>query len=240
MFIIPAIDIVNNRAAVLYQGRIDRVKYFDNPLSWLRIFALKNAPIVHVIDIEAAMGIRENSIVETLIREGLDLGLKINVGGGIRSYQKASRLLEIGADKIIIGSLVYTNTSVFKEIFRDYGSERVIVALDIYKGKPVIEGWRKTLSERIENIFEFLENLGVKYVLVTNVERDGTLKGFSSNVPCLWFSSFNVIVAGGIAGMDDLKEVCKTGAWGAIIGRAIYERKISLDDLSSIGWVIKC
>ena len=240
MIIIPAIDIVKNKVAILYQGKIEKVRFFGDPLKWLRLYALKDAVYVNIIDIEAAMEIRENQIIETLIREGNDLGLKINVGGGIRSFRKASRMLEIGADKIIISSLVFSNLPVFREILERYSPERVIVATDILRGKPVIKGWRKTVDNSIDSLFLFLKENRIKYVLTTNVERDGTLKGFQSPIPLKYLKEFNVIVAGGISSLNDLYIACSSGAWGAVLGKAIYEDKIDLDILSRQRWCIKC
>ena len=237
MEIIPAIDIIGGKCVRLFKGDYKLKKiYSNNPLKIAQLFEKTGLKRLHLIDLEGA---KEGKIKnwETIEKIAKNTNLEIEFGGGIQSEKDVKKLLNLGIDQIILGSLAIEKPERLKEILKNFGSEKIIVSLDIQKDKICYRGWQKEVKEDINSFLKNLIQLGVKTVIVTDRERDGTLKGPNFSLYQRLISKFpnlEIIAAGGIRNLKDLRKLSKIGARGAIVGKAIYERKLSLNDLKSV------
>ena len=230
---IPAIDLLGGRVVRLYQGRFDQVtEYGDDPLAWGRWFLRAGAQSVHLVDLAAARG--ERPFQGEAIRELALLGLKVEAAGGIRTPEDARRALDLGAARVVVGSAA-ADPKKLAALLRVVGPERLVVALDARGGRLRLNGWKEestwTLSERLRALTEE----GVARVMFTSVERDGTLAGPAWEVvPLLVASPFHVTVAGGIGSLEDLQRLRDAGVDAAVVGRALYEGKLSLEEACAL------
>lgn len=236
MIVIPSIDLMKGECVRLIRGVADtRVSYGD-PLKWLNLFASYKATHLQIIDLDAAIGLGDNvETVREIVKSAKEWGLVLHVGGGLRSYSRASRILDMGADRVILGTIVFRKPVEFKKIIQNYGCDRVIVALDLHEGRLAIEGWKNIVNVTLEEIAARLAELEIEYVLATNVDRDGTLVGYSPP-PEIIIQNFNTIVAGGISSIIDLKKASESGAYAAVIGKAIYNGLFRLEELENMRW----
>lgn len=234
MKIIPAIDLLDGKVIRLYQGKKESVTvYSDNPLEiacqWIR----EGAGTLHVVDLSASFGEGDNLEV---IRKLAGLGIQIQVGGGIRSLQRGEELLNMGVNRVIVGTKA-TDEDFLKTFIKEF-KEKVAVGVDIFEGKMRCEGWCK---ETDLNFLDFVKSLideGVKWIIYTDISRDGTLKGPGmENIKKLAFlKGPNYIVSGGIATIEDLKLIKEKTPfiYGIITGKALYEKKINLREALSL------
>lgn len=240
MLVIPAIDLSRGRLVRLVKGREGSEIDYGDPLQWLERLLAAGAGYVHIIDIDAALGRRDNrELILEIVKLCRRAGATVQVGGGIRSYREASQLLDAGVDRVILSTLLYLDENSARRIISQYGADRVIAALDVAGGKVRVRGWKKALNRSLPDVVKYLSSIGVAYVLATNVERDGTLSGFASFYSRL-FDDFQVIVAGGITSMSDLVTAACSGAYGAVVGRALLEGRISLEELEARRWSVRC
>lgn len=236
MEIIPAIDIIGGKCVRLIKGDFKLKKVYSfNPLKIAQIFQKAGLKKLHLIDLEGA---REGKIKnwETIKKIAKDTNLEIEFGGGIRNEKDIKKLLGLGIKKVVLGSLVLKEPAKFKRIVRKF-PDKIIVAMDVLGKKICYRGWQEKAKINVDSFLENLINLGVKTIIVTDIERDGTLKGpnFSLYKKLLKaFPNLEIIASGGVRNIQDLKKISKLGIAGAIIGKAIYENKISLKDLRLI------
>ncbi len=233
MEIVPAIDISDGKCVRLIKGQkgTERV-YYESPIDALTFWMEKKAKRVHIIDLNGAWGEIKN---QALLRELLNTSLgnvKVQVGGGIRSLGYASEFLKLGFDRIILGTLAFKEPETVRKLIKLFGNERIIVAIDYIRDKLAIEGW---LGKTNIDIFPFTEqmiNCGVRYVLLSSIELDGTLSGpdFETITEVsLQFPNLLVYAAGGISDIRELSDLKALGVHGVVIGKAFYENLIPLD-----------
>lgn len=235
MIVIPAIDLLDGRAVRLIKGRKDNITvYRENPLELVREFNGLGVKRIHVVDLDAAFtGGKKNN--RELIKKIAELAKsEIEVGGGIRSFSDAERVLDYPVDKIVIGTMPIVNPNEFKRVMRAFG-DRVILGVDVEGGLVRISGWQEN-SEL--NHIEFLlkmKEYGVRETIVTDISRDGTLAGvdveFYKDIATK--TGLDVIVSGGIRDIDDIRAVKSLepfGVKGAIVGKAFYEGTLDLKE----------
>jgi len=236
MEIIPAIDIIGGKCVRLVRGDFKLKKvYSSNPLKIAQLFQKAGLKKLHLIDLEGAKN-RKIKNWQTIKKIAKNTNLSIEFGGGIRGERDIKKLLSFGIDKVILGSLVLKEPEKFKRIVKKF-PDKVIVAVDILGKKICYRGWQEKAQKELSSFLGDLIKLGVKTIICTNIERDGTLKGPNFSLYKKLISEFpklEIIASGGIRNIQDLKKLSKTGASGIIIGKAIYENKISLDDLKSM------
>lgn len=232
MQVIPAIDVLEGRVVRLHQGDYDHVsEYGDNPLSVAEQFIATGATLVHVVDLNAARG-RERSIevVRLLGRSGV----AFQIGGGIRSAEVATEVIEFGARRVVLGSAFLADSDATREIVGAVGSESVVVAIDVRAGRAHGSGWLDAgvpIAQAIENI----SDLGVGRALVTGIENDGTMDGpaheLLAQVRAL-APDLRLIASGGVGSLDDMRALgaSAVGIEAAIVGRALYERRFTLPE----------
>lgn len=231
-FIIPAIDIKEGKAVRLYKGEFSSVKvYSDNPVDMAKMFEDRGFKYIHIVDLDGAYeGVPKNiRVVENIVKS---VSINAEFGGGLRSYQAVKSVFDIGVDRVIIGSLAYQDPDEFGRIVSDFPG-RVVVGIDAKDGKLAIKGWvEKTELTPLEFAKRF-ENMLIWGYLYTDINRDGTLEG--PNIEGTKYLAENlskpVIASGGVGSLEDiirLFEIRQSGVAGVVVGKAIYEGKISL------------
>jgi len=236
MKIIPAIDLMSGQVVRLYKGDPkQKTVYSDNPVEIAKKWEANGADMLHIVDLDATLEIGSNlSIIKKILEE---ITIPVEVAGGLRDESLILDIAKI-SNRIVIGTLAFKDKEILKKLLLSLGSEKIVISVDHKDGKIVTHGWQKgTEIKLIESIKEFLE-MGFTEFLLTNVNRDGTLEG-----PDLEFleqacqlDNANVIASGGISNVDDVKDVKEKNAFGVILGKALYENKISVEEAKKILW----
>ncbi|MHA1230147.1 MAG: 1-(5-phosphoribosyl)-5-[(5-phosphoribosylamino)methylideneamino]imidazole-4-carboxamide isomerase [Candidatus Helarchaeota archaeon] len=235
MIVIPAIDLHKGKCVRLLKGKLENVKvYYENPLDVARLFIELGVKVLHIVDLDGAFGIGNNyEIIKNIINLK---SFEIQVGGGIRSIEKAEELYSLGVDRVICGTAAIKDPEFVIKLVDSIGSKHVMVALDHRDGKILIKGWQEDTKLDVFNIAKKMENKGAGSILFTSAAVDGTLMGPDiENIKKLVNTvKIPVIAAGGIGNLEDLKKIEATGAYGVVVGKAIYEGKIKLDEALKI------
>lgn len=231
--IIPAIDLSAGHVVRLSQGDLARTKvYHDDPVEVGRRWVEAGARRLHVVDLDAAFGIGSAGR-EVLAGLGR-LGVAVQSGGGIQDVESALDRLEAGATDLVIGSLLAAPLRL-AELATAVGGERLVGAIDVREGGLQVAGWQRTASLDPLEAFRIARSLGIRRFLVTAVERDGTetgpnydlLRRFTGADCTVWAS-------GGVASLADLAELASLGLSGAIVGRALYEGRFTLEEAMEV------
>lgn len=234
MQIIPAIDIIGGKCVRLTQGDYGQKKeYHDSPLVMAKRFEDAGIKRLHLVDLDGAKAKRivNHEVLKTLASE---TSLQIDFGGGVQSDEDIELAFELGAYQVTGGSVAIKNPILFDSWVKKYKGERIILGADAKDRKIAISGWEETTSvDLIDFIKDHCAN-GIQYVICTDVAKDGLLQGPSlelyrdilTEIP-----GINLIASGGVASIRDLEELQKLGVYGAIVGKAYYEGKISLEEL---------
>jgi len=240
MLIIPAVDMMGGKCVRLVQGDPMKLKvYFDNPLEAAKLLESQGAEIIHLIDLDAALGSGQN--METIEKILKRLRVKVQIGGGIRTLEKAETLLKFGAHRVIFGTTAVQNPALIEEAVRRYGSPRIAVAIDERKGKVAFHGWKDRSEIGYLDFAHSLETMGVGTIIFTSTGVDGTLKGPQVEKIARLVETVKVpvIASGGIASLNDLVRLAETGVDGMVIGTALYEGKFTfkqaLEVVKSVG-----
>jgi len=224
--ILPCIDLMDGKVVQLVQGR-DKALEGDAPLEMLRRFAA--FPEIQVIDLNAAMGTGENSALVELLASRA----KCRIGGGVRTADRARRLIDQGAHRIVVGTAAFT--PVIEDIAAAVGPERILIALDSKNGRIVIKGWREATDFTAEQVIERLEPYCYGF-LCTYVDKEGMMLGTDLD----WFrrlraaTRHEITAAGGITTMDEIRELQAMNVHAAL-GMAIYTGRLDLAELASLG-----
>ncbi len=236
MLILPAIDIFGGKCVRLTHGDFSTRKvYGPTPLEMAENFARDGAQWLHVVDLEGA---KEGRLVNwEAIRSIAALqGVSMEAGGGVRSRADAEKLLEIGVDRVIVGSFALRYPAKFAEWTKACGPENFRVAIDLKDGRIALEGWQDLDDRPLADVIPPLVDLGIREFLSTDIGRDGTLAGpnvrlysrLAEDFPNLrWFAS------GGVRSAADALDLKKTGVAGVIVGKALYEGSLALKELLS-------
>jgi len=231
--LIPAIDLMNGKIVRLTHGDPKTAKVYDQfggPMETARKWKAEGAGKLHIIDLDAAFGCGDNLSIITKITENVDL--PIQVGGGIRKVEEAEKLLRIGVRQVILGALAFSDQKAVTQIQQGFGAMSVVVALDNRDGKIMVEGWKTATGLGMKEALEKFAMLGVKAFLVTSITKDGTLSGPDLDTlrEACQYPGVEVIAAGGIGGLDDLRALRQVGVEGAVIGKALYEGRFTLKE----------
>jgi phosphoribosylformimino-5-aminoimidazole carboxamide ribotide isomerase len=236
MKIIPAIDILDNKLVRLQRGDYQSSKiYSENPVDVAKKFYEAGFEWLHIVDVSGSKS-GKISTIDLLKEIKNQTRLKIQFGGGIRSLEDAKQLIN-SVDKIIIGSLSVTNKNEFEKIISEIGEQKIICAVDVKDEKVMIKGWTVDSELKLQNHIDYCSSVGIKTFLVTDISRDGMLSGpninlyekLKANYPAL-----NFIASGGVSGLADLVNLKKINLYAVVVGKAIYENKITLKELKEI------
>jgi len=240
MLIIPAVDIMGGKCVRLVQGDPTKLKvYFNNPLEAAKLLEDQGAELIHLIDLDAALGSGQNmDSVEKILK---DLRVKVQIGGGVRTIEKAEILLKLGASRVIFGTAAVQNPTLIEEAVRLYGSTRIAVAIDEKKDKVTFHGWKDQSEINYLDLARCFETMEVGTIIFTSTSVDGTLKGpqVEKILRLVETVKMPVIASGGIASLNDLVELTDTGVDGVVVGTALYEGnftfKQALEVVKSVG-----
>ncbi len=231
MIVIPAIDLMRGRCVRLFQGDPSKSKqYYENPEDAARFFQSQGAEILHIIDLDAALGLGDNTKTISRIMRSVCIGTQ--VGGGIRTLEKAKEILSLGVARVIFGTACVRKPELISEVVTACGKDRVAAAIDVKNGSPTIEGWRSKTSLEYVEVAKRLEAVGVGTIVFTSVNADGTLSGpaLSDTKRLVRSLSIPVIASGGIRSLEDIRALAKIGVQGVIVGTALYENRFSLKE----------
>ncbi|TFF95801.1 MAG: 1-(5-phosphoribosyl)-5-[(5-phosphoribosylamino)methylideneamino]imidazole-4-carboxamide isomerase [Promethearchaeota archaeon] len=227
--IIPAIDLSGGKCVRLFKGKKGtETVYYENPLDALEFWVSHGATKLHFVDLDGAWGSdRNKDLLNKMISKATDK-VKVQIGGGIRSLEAAVDLIQIGADRVIIGTLAVKNPEVIKKLAEKVGREHIIVALDYKKGKIATHGWTEQTNMDPFRFGKKIAENGAGYILFSSVEADGAFTGPDiKNIKKMVQSvPIPVYAAGGVRNVEDIEELKKTGVYGVIVGKAFYEKKI--------------
>jgi len=230
MLIIPAIDLYKGEVVRLIKGDINKIKiYSRDPISIVNIFKKFGLEFFHIVDLSNALGEGDNfDIIKKIIKE---TNIKAQVGGGIRDLEKAKRLISIGVERIVISTKALDEDFLIR-ILKILGKNKVAVGIDAYRDFLVVKGWKEKTKVNVWDFINRIKNIGIKWIIYTDVLRDGTLKGINlNNLKKLHkFKDLNIIFSGGISSLEDIKKIKENALFlkGIILGKALYERKIDL------------
>lgn len=236
MRIIPAIDIIDGKCVRLSQGDYGTKKiYNENPLEVAKEFEDYGIEYLHLVDLDGA---KSKQIInyKTLEFIASKTNLKIDFGGGIKTNDDIRIAFECGANQITGGSIAVQNPTLFQEWISRYGSEKIILGADAKDRKIATHGWLETSELDVIDFITTYTEKGIDYVICTDISKDGMLQGTSNELYTEILASADVklIASGGVSSIDDLIKVKELGCEGVILGKAIYEGKISLHDLREV------
>lgn len=236
MRIIPAIDIIDGRCVRLTKGDYNTTKiYNENPLEVAKMFEDFGIKHLHLVDLDGA---KSKQIVNQKVLENLasKTNLQIDFGGGIKSINDVKTAFNAGAKQITVGSLAVQNAELMQDWLNEFGADKIILGADCKNRKIAINGWLENSDLDIINFIQEYEKNGIKYGIVTDIEKDGMLSGpsFQLYEEILSETKIALIASGGITTIEDVIKLKKLGCEGAIIGKAIYEGSINLKDLSEL------
>ena len=240
MRIIPAIDIIDGKCVRLTKGDYNTKKiYNENPLEVAKEFEAAGIEYLHVVDLDGA---KASEIINYKVLEQIasKTNLNIDFGGGLKSDKDLEIAFNSGANQITGGSIAVKNQQVFESWIEKYGSEKIILGADFYPdatgGKIATNGWQEESSLALIPFVKDYQQKGIQYVICTDISKDGMLQGPSFDVYKEVLSEVNslkLIASGGISTFDELPKLAENGCEGVIIGKAIYENKISLKQLEN-------
>lgn len=228
MRILPAIDLRDGKVVRLFQGDYDNMTVFgDRPLDTALQFKNAGAENLHLVDLDGAKDgePRNFNIISEIIKES---GLKVEVGGGIRTEERIVKYLEAGAERVILGTIAVKNPDFAAEMAKKYGSH-IAVGVDARDGFVAVSGWLETSSLPSFKFCRRLKDIGVQTVIYTDIACDGALKG--TNLAAyeeLSKIGINIIASGGISSIAELDRLREMGVWGAILGKALYTGELDL------------
>jgi phosphoribosylformimino-5-aminoimidazole carboxamide ribotide isomerase len=231
MEIIPAIDLKAGRCVRLYQGDYQKeTVYSDDPVSVSLRWQHEGATRLHVVDLDGAAS-GELTNLEVIKAISTQINIPIQVGGGIRTLQAAETLLEIGADRVVLGTASVQDPDLVVRLCHDRGGDRVVVAVDARDGQVAIKGWTESTTVSASEMVERMESLGVVRFLYTDISRDGTLTlpNFEAIQELVKHTSRPILASGGISSTGHIVRLATIGAEGAILGRALYTGDIDLE-----------
>ena len=236
MRIIPAIDIIEGKCVRLSKGDYNTKKiYNEDPLEVAKSFEAHGIEYLHLVDLDGAKTshIVNHRILETIASK---TSLKVDFGGGLKTDEDLKIAFESGANQITGGSIAVKKPEVFQKWIQKYGSEKIILGADAMNRKIAISGWLEDSDQEIIPFIQGYEEKGINYVICTDISKDGMLEGPSFELYEEILSDtkdINLIASGGISTFDELPKLKELGCEGVIIGKAIYEHRISLKQLEN-------
>jgi len=235
MIIFPAIDLKQGKCVRLFKGNLDRVTIFnDSPSNQALEFEKYGFKFIHIVDLDGAVNgvnINQNSVKEIL----QTIKIPVQLGGGIRDLATIEKWLKLGVNRVILGTVAIKNPDIVKEACREFPNQ-IVVGIDSINGMVATEGWLKTSNVGIIELAKQFEDCGVSAIIYTDINRDGTLLGadIEGTMKLTNLLSIPIIISGGISNIDEIikiKNLKNPQIAGVIIGRALYDKKILIEDL---------
>lgn len=230
MFVIPAVDIKNGKCVQLVQGKPGTEQVIiENPEKVAEKWQNEGASLLHVINLDGAFGDAGANL--DVVRRILEtVSIPVELGGGIRTKEDCAKLLNMGVSKVILGTMAIEHPGYVEELSDEFGSERVMVALDSKDSKVVVRGWTEKTEKTAAELGKLFEERGAGGILFTNVDVEGLMGGFEVKplLELLEAVKIPVVYSGGVTSLEDIEKLSKTGAYGVVIGSALYRGRINL------------
>lgn len=230
MDLLPAIDIRRGRVVRLSQGEATRqTVYGDDPLAVAERFVADGAGWIHVVDLDRAFGTGENLDLIRRIAHRVGSQVRLQLGGGFRSVALLQAGIELGAARIVIGTAAATDPTFVLAAVAAVGAERLAMGIDARDGFVAVRGWTETSARRADELAREVVAAGIQTVVYTDIGRDGMLNGPDlAGAVALQATGARVIASGGVASTTDIRSACEAGLAGAIVGRALYEGRLTV------------
>lgn len=237
MHIIPAIDIIDGKCVRLTKGDYNQKKeYSDNPAAIAKGFEEAGIRRLHVVDLDGA---KAKHVVNLPTLEAITsaTSLAVDFGGGVKTREDLLKVLNAGASQVTAGSIAANNREEVKNWIAEYGPEKIILGADVLHEKVMVSGWQESSDLELMEYLAYYVDLGIEYVICTDISKDGVLAGPSF---ALYekiqqqYPDLKLIASGGVSAMADLERLETQGLYGAIVGKAFYEGRISLEELASM------
>lgn len=231
MIIYPAVDIYDGKCVRLKEGNLEKMEvFYENPADAAKMWVQKGAKALHIIDLNGAFTgkLGNRAAIETIIKS---VEVPVQVGGGLRSIESIQEVLDIGAERAIIGTAAVMDEEILETGCKKFAG-RLAVSVDAKDGYVAIKGWVNVSEFSAYNFANKLINKGIRNIIYTDISRDGLLKGpdFDGIEKMCSVEGAKIIASGGITSIEDLTAIKKTGAAGAIIGKALYAGVLKLED----------
>jgi len=234
MIVIPAIDIIDGKCVRLTMGDYETsTVYYQNPEDAAKVWNDYEAKRIHVVDLDGA---KEGRLINSKSIENIRRSFsgEIEVGGGIRNIETAKHLFDLGIDYIILGSIAVYDRNLVKELVLKYGY-RIIVGIDTKDGYVATKGWLSRSNIKDDVLASDMKEIGIGTVIYTDIRKDGMMEGPNfDSIKKIIETPINVIASGGITTLEDILKLKEIGAYGAIIGKALYANKINLKDVLEV------
>lgn len=240
MIIIPALDLINGQVVRLQQGDYGKQTTFTvSPIDQFKEYVDAGAEYLHLVDLDGAKNpkARQLATIQNILAE---IDVPLQVGGGIRTIEDVQNLLDLGVERVVIGSTAIQKPDEVKAWFKQFGADRFVLALDVRiennQKLIAISGWQETSNQTLEEVIESFQEVGLKHVLCTDISKDGMLQG--SNVELYKevaekYPNISFQASGGIGDLDDLSVLQPSGVFGVIVGRALLENKFTAKEAIS-------
>ena len=240
MKIIPAIDLMGGKVVRLYKGNPkNKTTYSNNPIEIAKKWEFAGADIIHVVDLDATLGSGEN--LKTIREISKNISIPLQVAGGLRNEEKISEVLDF-ASRAVIGTIAMQlkeseQDNILNHFIQTFGKERIVISIDHIDGKIVTHGWQKNTGIDLYEATKEFVKYGFTEFLTTNVSKDGTLEGpdIESLEKICQIEHCNTIASGGISKIQDIQNVKKINPFGVILGKALYEGLVSIEEAKKIG-----
>jgi phosphoribosylformimino-5-aminoimidazole carboxamide ribotide isomerase len=232
--IIPAIDIMNDKVVRLVKGDPNnKTVYSSDPIGMAKKWEKAGADMLHVVDLDATLGTGSN--LQTIKKISESVSIPIESAGGLRTKEIIENALQFSS-QVVLGTVAFKNKEILEEISKKFGKDRIVISADQMEGKIVISGWTESTGIPLIEGIESFVRLGYLQFLITTVERDGTLHGpdLNSLQKACNIQNVNIIASGGISNLQDIVNVKKCGASGVILGKALYDGKISVEEVKTL------
>ena len=233
--IFPAIDLHNGQAVRLTQGDYNQVEvFFKNPVEVLDFFNKNNSKNLHIVDLDGAKdgNTKNYEVIKELVEKS---DLFVQVGGGIRDEERIKKYIDLGVDRIILGTIAVENEEFLIDMVKKYG-DKIAVSVDAKDEKVAVKGWTETVELNSLDFCKKLSDIGVKTIIYTDISKDGMLSGTNLDV-YLRLSKLvesNIIASGGITFLEEIRELNKNNIYGAIVGKAVYSGKLDLKEVLEV------
>ena len=235
MQILPAIDVFDKKAVRLYKGDYAQMTVYGTPMEIAKGFKEKGASYIHMVDLEGARA-GEPTNFDTISEVISTIGIPCEIGGGVRNINTVEKYVKAGADRIILGTSAVSDKVFLKESITEFG-KKIAVGVDARDGIVSISGWLEQSGIPTLDFIGEMLSLGIETIICTDISKDGALSGTNTELYREILSKYtlNLIASGGVTSIDDIRELRECGAYGAILGKAIYNGNIDLVSAISIG-----
>ncbi len=234
VLVLPSVDIQGGRCVQLVGGKPGTGKTYGDPVEAAIDWTTQGARYLHLIDLDAAMGRGDNITKVAEVVADVDVG--VEVGGGIRTVERASEIIGLGADRVILGTVAMKDPRIVRKLVDLAGGSKVVIALDARGGKVAVEGWRTQTEKDIVEAAKGFESLGVGAILFTNVDVEGRMTGVVAEPirGLVEAVRLPIIAAGGVRSLEDVRTAKEAGAEALVVGTALYEGRFTLKEAMEV------